>query len=184
MNTKHIILGVVILVIVIFAAFILFNNGQANQSYSDVATAKNHSDIWKTSNSIISRESKGTLFSRGEKNAWFYLYLNPSGTGSNYMHKTPFNITFDILNETYRTQIEFRDNKSVSNFEFNSIHKTRGVGHWEILVNDTSQKYYYNGDLVKTDNQTFSDNIRIGFVGIYKNNESESSLKFANFQMN
>ena len=185
MDAKKIILILVaLLVIAGVVGFMLFNPFEEPvEKLNDTATNSKHSDIWKTSNSIISRENNGTLISRGQNNSWFYLYLNPGGTGSNFIHKAPFTVEFDIINETYRSLIEFRDQKgAVSNFEFNSLND-RGVGHWKILVNTTSQQYYHDGDLVKTDNQTFSDGIRIGFVGIYKNStNSTSTLKFANFK--
>lgn len=186
MKNKYLILIIaLVLILASVAAFIFLTSEQPQESYSDVATEKNHSDIWKTSNSIISRENKGTLFSRGESEKWFYLFLNPSGSGSNYIHKTPFTVEFDILNETYRCKIEFRDeNNNASDIEFNTIHG-RGVGHWKIIVNETNQLYYHDGELVKTDNQTFSGNIRVGFVGIYKENATDNStLKFANFTLN
>lgn len=183
MKTKHIAI-IVVLILAVIAAFIFFSGIlTTNQSYSDAAIASNHSEIWKTSNSVINRESKGTLFSRGDQEKWFYLFLNPGGTGSNYMHKVPFTIEFDVLNETYRCKVEFRDQKDVvSDLEFNTIAK-RGIGHWKIVVNSTTQEYYYNGELVKTDNQKFSDNVRVGFVGIYNQNATNATLKFANFKL-
>ena len=197
MKTKHIAL-IAVLIIAIIAAFIFFSGILTTSgSYSDAAIASNHSEIWKTSNSVIDRESKGTVFSRGDQEKWFYLFLNPSGTGSNYIHKVPFTVEFDVLEETYRCKIEFRDkNHNVSDLEFNTV-ENRGVGHWKIVVNSTTQEYYLDGKLVKTDNQTFSDNIRVGFVGVYNPNATNAknatnstnstdvpnaTLKFSNFK--
>lgn len=180
-------MGIIALLIILIIGIFMFMTHISNENIemrNDTATSDNHDDIWNTVNSVITREHDGTLISRGEDKEWFYLFLNPNGGGSNFIYKPPFVVEFDIINETYRSQIEFRDevNNTVSNFEFNSL-PNRGLGHWKVILNPTHQKYYHDNDLVKTDNQVFTENIRVGFIGIYDNDHNESSVKFANFKM-
>ncbi len=182
---KKKIIIIVLAIILIIGVFLIENHNtmNSNKNLTDIATSSDHNDIWKTSNSIISREKNGTLITRGENESWFYLYLNPSGTGSNYIYSVPFTLEFDIINNTYRSQIEFRDsNDKFSNFEFNSL-PDRGVGHWKIIINSNNQSYYKDGKLVKTDNQPLKEKIRIGFVGVYNKNQGNSTIKFANFKI-
>lgn len=183
MKKRNLVLILVFIILVIGVGFMVFtSHTSVTETWNDTGTSNNHNDIWRTSNSVISREGNGTLITRGEDESWFYLYLNPNGTGSNYIFSTPFTLEFDIINNSYRSQIEFRDlDNVVSYFEFNSL-PDRGFGHWKIEVNTTTQNYYHNDELVKTDNQTLVDDIRIGFVGLYEGNATDSSIKFANFK--
>lgn len=186
MDRKNVIILILIVIIGIgILSMLLPLKEKSVELKNDTATSDNHNDVWKTVNSVIVREKDGTLITRGQNNDWFYLFLNPKGEGSNYLYSAPFTIEFDVINETYRSQIEFRDdvNNAVSNFEFNSL-SDRGVGHWKITINSSSQKYYHNGNLVANHNQQFSDNIRIGFVGINgTDGVNASSIKFANFKI-
>ena len=186
MNKKNLVILILLVIIGICVLSVFFPTTEKKiELKNDTATSDNHNDVWKTVNSVIAREKNGTLITRGESDDWFYLFLNPNGEGSNYLYSTPFTIEFDVINETYRSQIEFRDeiNNAVSNFEFNSL-SNRGLGHWKIIVNSSSQQYYHDGELVANDNQQFSDKIRIGFVGINgTDGVNESSIKFANFKI-
>ena len=183
MDIRRMLVIIIVILVILIGIFMIFCDKNNVIKLEDSAKSNNHTDIWKTVNSNIVRGNNSTEITRGADEKWFYLFLNPERTESNYIYNVPFTVEFDVTNNTYRSQIEFRDelNNAVSNFEFNSL-PNRGLGHWKINVESNSQKYYYNGDLIKTDNHTFTDKIRVGFVGIYFNDTDETTLSFSNFK--
>lgn len=187
MDSKKIIITIFIIIVIIIGIVVISSNNVfksdkkvSNEIY-DNAKLDDYNDIWKKSNCALSREENGSLFARGSESEWFGLWLTPDGGDNFWLFETPFTLEFDILNETFRNYIHIGDKNQHSELQFNE-HPNRGVGHWKIIVEDGSQKYYQNDNLRFSDNKTFSKDIRVGFVGVYDEGKNASTLKFANFK--